>query len=32
MDAFVRAKIKGTSACPPYHLAFVIGGTSAEGI
>lgn len=20
----------GTSACPPYHLAFVIGGTSAE--
>ena len=32
MDAFVRAKIKdlGTSACPPYHLAFVIGGTSAE--
>ena len=32
MDAFVRAKIMdlGTSACPPYHLAFVIGGTSAE--
>lgn len=32
MDAFVRAKIKdlGTSACPPYHLALVIGGTSAE--
>ncbi len=21
----------GTSACPPYHLVFVIGGTSAEG-
>jgi len=20
----------GTSACPPYHLAIVIGGTSAE--
>ena len=20
----------GTSACPPYHIAFVIGGTSAE--
>lgn len=20
----------GTSACPPYHLVFVIGGTSAE--
>ena len=32
MDAFVRAKIMdlGTSACPPYHLAFVVGGTSAE--
>jgi len=30
--AFVEAKIKslGTAACPPYHLAFVIGGTSAE--
>jgi fumarate hydratase class I len=29
---FVKTKIKdlGTSACPPYHLAFVIGGTSAE--
>ncbi len=29
---FVAEKIKylGTSACPPYHLAFVIGGTSAE--
>lgn len=29
---FVKEKIKdlGTSACPPYHLAFVIGGTSAE--
>ena len=21
----------GTAACPPYHLAFVVGGTSAEG-
>lgn len=20
----------GTAACPPYHLAFVVGGTSAE--
>jgi fumarate hydratase class I len=32
MDAFVRAKIMdlGTSACPSYHLALVIGGTSAE--
>ncbi|HKJ78601.1 MAG TPA: fumarate hydratase [Prolixibacteraceae bacterium] len=29
---FVRDKIMdlGTSACPPYHLALVIGGTSAE--
>ncbi|WMJ74171.1 fumarate hydratase [Cytophagaceae bacterium ABcell3] len=32
LTQFVRTKIKdlGTSACPPYHLAFVIGGTSAE--
>ncbi len=32
LAAFVAEKIKdlGTSACPPYHLAFVIGGTSAE--
>ena len=22
----------GTSACPPYHIAFVIGGTSAESL
>ncbi len=30
---FVKEKIKelGTSACPPYHLALVIGGTSARG-
>ena len=30
--AFVGEKIKtlGTSACPPYHLSIVIGGTSAE--
>jgi len=29
---FLEDKIKslGTSACPPYHLAVVIGGTSAE--
>lgn len=29
---FVKERIKelGTSACPPYHLALVIGGTSAE--
>lgn len=32
LEQFVREKIKdlGTSACPPYHLALVIGGTSAE--
>jgi len=24
-------KSLGTAACPPYHLAFVVGGTSAEG-
>ncbi|MBW3518912.1 fumarate hydratase [Flavobacterium sp. NKUCC04_CG] len=32
MAEFIREKIKdlGTSACPPYHLALVIGGTSAE--
>ncbi len=29
---FIDAQIRtlGTSACPPYHLAIVIGGTSAE--
>jgi len=29
---FIETKMKtlGTSACPPYHLAIVIGGTSAE--
>ena len=29
---FIKSKMKslGTAACPPYHLAFVIGGTSAE--
>lgn len=32
MLAFLREKIEsiGTAACPPYHLAVVIGGTSAE--
>ncbi len=32
LTKFVRDKIfdLGTSACPPYHLALVIGGTSAE--
>lgn len=30
--AFLIDKMKsiGTAACPPYHIAFVIGGTSAE--
>ena len=32
LPGFMEEKMKsiGTSACPPYHLAFVIGGTSAE--
>jgi fumarate hydratase, class I len=32
MAAFLEEKIRslGTAACPPYHLAIVIGGTSAE--
>ncbi len=32
MLAFLAEKIRslGTAACPPYHLAIVIGGTSAE--
>lgn len=32
LTKFIQEKIKdlGTSACPPYHLAVVIGGTSAE--
>jgi fumarate hydratase, class I len=32
MLAFLKEKILtlGTAACPPYHLAIVIGGTSAE--
>jgi fumarate hydratase class I len=32
LEEFIREKIKdlGTAACPPYHLALVIGGTSAE--
>ncbi|MFQ5542857.1 MAG: fumarate hydratase [Nitrospiria bacterium] len=30
--AFMKEKMKtlGTAACPPYHLAFVVGGLSAE--
>lgn len=32
LETFIRTKIMdlGTAACPPYHLALVIGGTSAE--
>ena len=32
LTEFIRTHIKdlGTSACPPYHLAICIGGTSAE--
>lgn len=33
LEKFLREKLftLGTSACPPYHIAVVIGGTSAEG-
>ena len=33
LTKFIKEKIRelGTAACPPYHLAIVIGGTSAEG-
>ncbi len=32
LEKFLVEKMKtlGTAACPPYHIAFVIGGTSAE--
>ncbi|MFP4025892.1 MAG: fumarate hydratase, partial [Thiohalospira sp.] len=32
LENFLVEKLKslGTAACPPYHVAFVIGGTSAE--
>jgi fumarate hydratase class I len=32
LEPYLIAKMKslGTAACPPYHIAFVIGGTSAE--
>lgn len=32
LTAFLEEKLRalGTAACPPYHLALVIGGTSAE--
>jgi fumarate hydratase class I len=32
LEKFIAEKMKllGTSACPPYHIAFVVGGTSAD--
>ena len=32
LEKFLAEKLRtlGTAACPPYHIAFVIGGTSAE--
>lgn len=32
LEAYLIEKMRslGTAACPPYHIAFVIGGTSAE--
>jgi fumarate hydratase class I len=32
LEGFLKEKLRslGTAACPPYHLAVVIGGTSAE--
>ena len=32
LEKFVKEKVfsLGTAACPPYHIALVIGGTSAE--
>eukprot|EP00933_Yihiella_yeosuensis_P042797 TRINITY_DN37466_c0_g1_i1.p1 TRINITY_DN37466_c0_g1~~TRINITY_DN37466_c0_g1_i1.p1 ORF type:complete len:594 (+),score=153.23 TRINITY_DN37466_c0_g1_i1:150-1931(+) len=32
LEAFIKEKIQtlGTSACPPYHVALVVGGLSAE--
>jgi fumarate hydratase, class I len=32
LDEFLNSKLRsiGTAACPPYHLAVVVGGTSAE--
>lgn len=34
LEKFLVEKLKslGTAACPPYHVAFVIGGTSAESV
>ena len=34
LERFLVEKMKslGTAACPPYHVAFVIGGTSADAV
>jgi fumarate hydratase, class I len=34
LERFLVEKMKGlgTAACPPYHIAFVIGGTSADAV
>jgi fumarate hydratase, class I len=34
LETFLVEKMKslGTAACPPYHIAFVIGGTSADAV
>ncbi len=34
LEAYLVAKMRslGTAACPPYHVAFVIGGTSADAV
>jgi len=34
LKTFLVEKMKtlGTAACPPYHIAFVVGGTSAEAV
>jgi fumarate hydratase, class I len=34
LEAFLVEKMKGlgTAACPPYHVAFVVGGTSADAV
>jgi fumarate hydratase class I len=34
LEAYLVGKMKslGTAACPPYHIAFVIGGTSADAV
>ncbi len=34
LEKFLVEKMKylGTAACPPYHIAFVVGGTSADSV